>query len=199
MPHADAQVWDHRYTNDERWRDLRSPRPLVTTHLNLLPRKGLVLDAACGTTPTGLHLAQRGWRVIALDVSNAALRLAQSRVRKEALPVSFALMDLTNPWLPAERFDVILNFYYLSRPLLSTYRGALKPGGMLFFETFLRDEHFSHETDGNPHHYLEPSELKAAFVDWDEIHYAETLRTSRSTERKNKPRPIAQLVARKPL
>ena len=114
MPHPDALVWDHRYTNDQRWRDLLTPRQLVTSHSDLLPPKGLVLDAACGTTPTGLYLARRGWQVIALDVSNAVLRLARSRAQKEALPVSFALMDLVNPWLPSNRFDVILNFYYLS-------------------------------------------------------------------------------------
>lgn len=197
MPHPDALIWDDRYSNDTRWRDLRSPRDLLTTHQNLLPLNGLVLDAACGTTPSGLHLARQGWQVIALDVSNAALRIAQSEVQKEALPVSFALMDMSNPWLPSNRFDVVLNFYYLSRPLLSTYRKSIKRGGLLFFETFVRDDAGS-EVDGNSHHYLEPNELRTSFADWNIIHYKETQRASRSTERRNKSRRIAQLVARKP-
>ncbi|WKZ37365.1 MAG: methyltransferase domain-containing protein [Anaerolineales bacterium] len=195
MPHADAQIWDERYTNEERRRNHHPPRPLVISHLDLLPPNRLVLDAACGTTATGLHLAEHGWQVIALDVSIAALRLARSRVRNEALPISFALMDLTDPWLPEDHFDIVLNFYYLSRPLLSTYRKSLKPGGFLFFETFLRDENFSHETDGSPHHYLEPFELKHAFNGWDIIHYAETKRD----DRPGRARRIAQMVARKPL
>ena len=197
MPHPDALIWDDRYANDTRWRNPRSPRNLLTVHQNLLPRNGLVLDAACGTTPTGLHLARQGWQVIALDVSNAALRIAQSEVQKEALPVSFALMDLSNPWLPSNRFNVVLNFYYLSRPLLSTYRRSIKRGGLLFFETFVRED-TSSEVDGNPHHYLEPNELRTSFADWNIIHYKETQRASRSTERRNKSRRIAQLVARKP-
>ncbi len=200
MQHPDALIWDERYTNDERWSNMRSPRPLVTSHAEFLPQNGLVLDVASGTTPTGLHLAaERGLRVIALDVSNAALRLAQLKVKKEALSVSFARMDLKNPWLPSDHFDVILNFYYLSRPLLSTYRKALKPGGVLFFETFLRDDSFSQEVDGNPLHYLNPLELKNSYADWHTIHYAETQRISRSTERSGKSRQIAQLVARKPV
>ncbi|MBL8064190.1 MAG: methyltransferase domain-containing protein [Anaerolineales bacterium] len=193
MPHPDALIWDDRYSNDKRWRNLRSPRNLLTTHQNLLPRNGLVLDAACGTTPTGLHLARQGWQVIALDVSNAALRIAQSEVKKEALPVSFALMDLENPWLPSNRFDVILNFYYLSRPLLSTYRTSIKRGGLLFFETFVRDASVS-EVNGNPHHFLEPQELKASFADWSIIHYEEM----HSTEHRNKARHVVKMVARKP-
>ncbi len=198
MSHPDALIWDERYSNDIRWRNLRAPRNLVISYQHLLPRNGLVLDAACGSTPTGLHLARQGWQVIGLDVSNAALRIAQSEVQKEALPVSFALMDISNPWLPSNHFDVVLNFYYLSRPLLSTYRKSIRYGGLLFFETFLRDDSFSSEVDGNPHHYLEPHELKAFFADWDIIHYEETQRVSRSTERHNRSRHIAQLVARKP-
>jgi len=198
MSHPDALIWDDRYSNDVRWQSRRPPRTLLTSHQNLLPHSGLALDAACGSTPTGVHLARQGWRVIALDVSNAALRIAQSEVQKEALPISFALMDLMNPWLPSNRFDVILNFYFLSRPLLSTYRKSMKHGGVLFFETFVRDESFLHEADGNPHHYLEPHELKAYFKDWNIIHYEETQRDSRSTERRNRSRRIARLVARKP-
>lgn len=198
MSHPDALIWDTRYSNDMRWRNLRSPRNLVVSYQQLLPSSGLVLDAACGSTPTGLHLARQGWRVIALDVSKAALRIAQSEVQKEALPIYFALMDLTNPWLPPDRFDVILNFYFLSRPLLATYRKSMKRGGVLFFETFVRDQSISGEADGNPHHYLEPHELKANFNDWNIIHYEETQRDSRSTERRNRSRRIARLVARKP-
>lgn len=197
MPHPDALIWDDRYSNDTRWRSLRPPRSLLTSHQNLLPRSGFALDAACGTTPTGLHLARQGWQVIALDVSNAALRIAQSEVKKEGLPVSFALMDLANPWLPSNRFDVILNFYYLSRPLLTTYRKSMKRGGLLFVETFVRDDSFSNKVDGNPQHYLEPQELRSAFEDWNIIHYKETQQASRSTERRKKSQRIAQLVARK--
>ncbi|GAB1469669.1 hypothetical protein MASR2M66_05460 [Chloroflexota bacterium] len=198
MSHPDALIWDDRYSNDMRGRNLISPRSLVISYQHLLPRNGLVLDAACGATPTGLYLARQGWPVIALDVSNAALRIAQSTVQKEALPVSFALMDLENPWLPPLHFDVILNFYFLSRPLLSTYRRSLMRGGLLFFETFVRDESFQPGVDGNPHHYLEAHELKNSFKDWTILHYEETQRISRSMERRNRSRRIAQLVARKP-
>ena len=195
MTHPDALFWNERYQHEERWRDRHPPRLLLTSHLDLLPQHGLALDVACGTSASGLYLAVRGWQVIGLDVSNAALRLAQSRVRQEALPVSFALMDLKDPWLPAERFDVILNFYYLSRPLLQTYRHAVKPGGLLFFETFLREETFFPFAGGNPDHYLRPHELRDAFSDWDIVHYTET----HHGERPGRARRIAQLVARKPV
>lgn len=193
MSHPDASFWDDRYTNDPKWNGHRLPRDLVISHQHLLPQTGLALDAASGTASTGIHLAGHGLRVIAMDVSNAALRLAQARVKKEALPVSFALVDLMDePWLPSEHFDVILNFYFLSRPLMKTYRRSLKPGGLLFFESFLRGEKDMH---GKHHHYLNPLELKNVFEDWGVIHYTEKQINSRPGEE----RSIAQLVARKPM
>ena len=192
MQNPDALRWNARYLNETgRWA-LRNPRHLVSSHLELLPEGGLILDAACGTTSTGRYLAARGWRVLAVDVSLAALRLAQGRAKKEHLPISFAVMDLMNPWFPPAHFDVILNLYFLSRPLWKHYREALKPGGLLFFETYLS------EKGNDPARYLQTQELRQAFTDWEIIHYLETERQVRSHNGVDGMRWSAQLVARKP-
>jgi tellurite methyltransferase len=192
MPHPDALHWDDCYLREAEFDVQRSPRSLVTSHLDLLSPGGRVLDAACGTTSTGIYLAERGWQVIALDVSFNALHMAGLKIRKGTLPISFAVMDLMDAWLPDEHFDAILNFYFLSRPLFSTYQQSLKPGGFLFFETFLR------ETDTQSTHYLKPQELKLAFRDWEIVHYQEKLRYSSTRHAVKKGRWITQLVARKP-
>jgi SAM-dependent methyltransferase len=192
MPHPDALYWDQRYSHEASRYAPRSLHRLVTVHLDLFPSNGLVLDMACGTTSTGKLLASHGQRIIALDVSIAALTIAQLEARIDALPISLAVMDLTDPWLPRAHFDVILNFYYLSRPLWKTYRNALKPGGLLFFETFLC------EADMNPDHYLDSLELKNAFDDWEILQYAEVQRASHLQNQSSKKRRVAQLVARKP-
>ncbi|RJP52489.1 MAG: class I SAM-dependent methyltransferase [Anaerolineaceae bacterium] len=192
MPHPDALRWDERYSRETERFALRAPRHLLTSHLDLLPPNGLILDAACGTTSTGRYLAAHGWRVIALDVSNAALRLARQKVKKDASPVSFAVMDMVNPWLPESHFDVILNFYFLSRPIIPTYRQALKPGGLLFFETYLREPH------ANAERYLESQELRRFFDDWDILHYIEVERLVRARSGYEESRWTAQLIARKP-
>lgn len=200
MSHSDALRWDDRYSHETERFALRAPRDLITSHLDLLPRDALILDAACGTTSTGRYLAARGWRVIALDVSNVALRLAHQKactersrsVRKDASPISFAVMDMVDPWLPPNHFDVILNFYFLSRPLISTYRQSLKPGGLLFFETYLRERH------SNPERYLETQELRRFFDDWDILHYLEVERLVQSRTGFEDTRWTAQLITRKP-
>ena len=200
MPHPDALRWDERYSRETERFALRSPRHLLTSHLELLPPNALILDAACGTTSTGRYLAARGWRVIALDVSHAALGLARHKasversrsVGKDASPISFAVMDLIDPWLPESFFDVILNFYYLSRPIIPTYRQALKPGGLLFFETYLRERH------DNSERYLESQELRRFFDDWDILHYLEVERLVHARSGYEESRWTAQLIARKP-
>jgi SAM-dependent methyltransferase len=191
MSHPDASIWNARYAS-ELHSSQKSPRELVTSHLSLLPPGGLILDVACGLTPTGLYLARRGWRVIALDVAEAALRRIQPQVQQESLPLSLAVMDLMNPWLPAGHFDVVLNFYFLSREIWRTYRKALKPGGLLFFETFF----YEPESDMNPAHFLQDGELQAAFQDWEILHYAEILRPHHDAP--THKRRVARLIARKP-
>jgi SAM-dependent methyltransferase len=152
---------------------------------------GLALEVAAGTAPVGLYLARRGLRVISMDISEAGLRIAQQRAYKPSLPINFVVMDLTNPWLPSFGFDVILNFYYLSRPLFESYREALKPGGWLFFETFVQDS----LRRSNPTHTLEPGELINSFHDWDILYWMEIWKRRRDGMFPS--RRIAQLVARK--
>jgi SAM-dependent methyltransferase len=193
LPHPDALRWDERYSHETERFVLRAPRRLLTSHLDLLPPGGLILDAACGTTSTGLFLAEHGWRVIALDVSHAALRHARQKVRDEASPISFAVMDLVDPWLPSAHFDVILNFYFLSHPLIPAYRQSLKPGGILFFETYLRGQHT------NSNHFLETQELRHFFEDWSILHYVEGERMVHARSGYEEMRRTAQLIARKPI
>jgi SAM-dependent methyltransferase len=192
MPHPDALHWNARYASED-YQFRREPRPLLTSRLNLLPETGLALDVACGTSPTGIFLAARGWRVIGLDVAETALRRTQARARKEAVSVSLAVVDLTKVSLPAARFDLIMNFYYLERSLWPSYQKALKPGGLLFFETLL----WHPEIERHHEHYLrQPDELRQAFAGWDVLHYDEINRPRCNDHRM---KCVAQLVARKPI
>ncbi len=191
MPHPDARRWDERYAQEkDRWLD-HDPRQLLVEYAHLLPKHGLALDAASGVGVNSLFLARRGLHVIALDISEIALRLAIRQARAEGLSLSAAVYDLSSPWLPTSFFDVILNFHFLERATLPSFRRALKPGGLLFFETFMKT---GGEID-QPEYYLEPGELQAAYQDFEIIHTREMLLPA--TEN-HPPRGMAQLVARKP-
>jgi tellurite methyltransferase len=192
MPHSDAQLWNARYLANQKYHLRRQPYKLVRSFADQLPSGGLALEVAAGAAPAGLFLAGHGLHVIAMDISEIGLRLAQKRARNYSLPISLVVMDLEDPWLPPSGFDVILNFYFLSRPLFECYRQALRPGGWLFFETFVQEIHNRY----NSAHYLESEELFSAYKDWEILHWAETWKNQRGNPLS--ARKIAQLVARKP-
>lgn len=190
--HPDAERWNARYKLEaEAWLK-RQPRRLLRDNMALLPETGLVLEAASGVAATGLYLAEHGFQVLALDVSETALALAIQRARRLGARLEAAVVDLATIWLPEAYFDVILNFYFLQRPALSIYGRALKPGGLLFFETYLR----SKGTYSRSEHYLEPGELRRAYKGWDVLYWAEEPRTGRQT---GDVRMVEKLIARKPL
>lgn len=170
MAHADAARWNQRYAKDGLNWQARRPRQLLTRFAHLLPESGLALDAAAGVALHGLFLAERGLHVVALDVSEVGLRLARESAQKRGVWLETAVLDLAQPWLPANYFDVIVNFRFLERATFPVYRQALKPGGLLFFETFVKID----PQGEYPEHYLDPGELGAAFADFSIIHHGQT-------------------------
>ncbi len=182
----DAERWDARYAKEgEDWLE-RPPRQLLLDYAHLLPSHGLALDAASGVANNGTFLTRYGLRVIALDISEMALKLAIQRAKEQKLNLWAAVYDLSNPWLPPDHFDVIVNFRFLERATFPVYRQALKFAGLLFFETFVKSE----GDINHPEYYLRSRELLEAFQDF-QIIYWEEVRIP-GTER-----ATAQLVARK--
>ncbi len=101
-----------------------------------------------------------------------------------------AVSDLSNPWLPPNKFDVIVNFRFLERATFPVYRQALKPGGLLFFATFVKTPN---ETSP-PIHFLDPGELRTAFSDMTCIHWQQV---QQKTYHSASPRLTEQLIVRK--
>ncbi len=162
MTHPDAKKWNGRYAIEgAKWLK-NAPNQLLQKWLPHLPRNGLALDAASGVSVNGLALAQHGLRVFALDISEVGLQLARQLFAKNGLRVETAVYDLAHPWFPPNSLDVVINFRFLERATFPIYRQAIKPGGWLLFETFVK-------TDCRatyPSHYLDQGELLAEFSDF---------------------------------
>lgn len=175
MNHPDAVKWNGRYaTEGPQWQK-SNPHRLLQKWLPRLPPNGLALDAAAGVGINGLALARHGLRVVALDISEVGLRLARQLFTKEELALETAVYDLAHPWFPPHVFDVIVNFRFLERATFPAYRRALKPGGWLIFETFVKAD----RNAAYPPHYLDPNELRSAFADFH-IHENEQHETWRA-------------------
>jgi SAM-dependent methyltransferase len=137
------------------------PAAWLLRHRQLLPASGAALDVACGRGRNALWLADQGFHTTAVDRDEAAIALVAEHARRLALPLRALVMDLERapPPLGEAAFDVIVVTHYLHRPLLPLLLAALRPGGTLVYETFLRAQ-AARGKPTNPDFLLEPGELR---------------------------------------
>lgn len=180
------------------------PRPanFLIHQLPHLPTTGKVLDVACGTGRHALFLASLGYQVDAVDGDPQALTQLSSTAHARRLTgITTQALDLEpfppqKPNLGQSAYDVILVFFYLTRPLFPHIMDALKPGGLLLYETFLIDNHLQHQHPRRREFCLLHNELITLTSDLRVLHYDEgphkDLHDAKSIY-------TAQLVAQKPL
>ncbi|MEL0083627.1 MAG: methyltransferase domain-containing protein [Gammaproteobacteria bacterium] len=155
---------------------------------------GETLDLAAGQGQNGLLLAERGAQVLFIDRNQQSLDHCARRGRLFGDRVRCRQVDLEQPGsapLANQQYAVILVFRYLHRPLMPAIQRALKPGGLLVYETFTTEN----RQFGRPRRdefLLQPGELNRWFADWEILHHAELV------EQQPVARAVAQLVARKP-
>ena len=201
MP-ANETAWDTRHR--EAAQNLPAePASIVLEWLPLLPR-GPALDLACGTGRHALLLAGRGQFVNAVDWSGTALDILENRARKAKLQVSrtgdastegsqthgirLIQANLEDIQLPEALFSLILCLQYLQRSLFPQVARALRPGGVLVFETFTLAQLNYSDGPRNPAYLLESGELRTAFPGLHTLFYREL----------NAGQGIESLVAQKP-
>lgn len=149
------------------------PEPFFDELLALLPR-GLALDVAAGTGRHSLAMARAGMKVVAIDHSAVALETLGRAACAAGLCVWPIAAELEELPIPAEKYDVVVNINFLDRALVPVLKRALKPGGLMLFETFLVDQAaLGHPR--NPAYLLEHHELRALLGEFELIRYREGL------------------------
>ncbi|MFQ5709388.1 MAG: class I SAM-dependent methyltransferase [bacterium] len=193
--HAAQLRWNERYRRKGVAAFGQRPSQWLVSHEPVLEQQpqGWALDLACGNGRNAIYLAKLGFQVDALDVSDVAMQWLSKRVAKAKFPIHPRVVDLQTASLPAEKYQVIVNFNYLQRTLFAPIKKALLPGGLLFFETFTKDQLQISENGINPAFVLEPNELLRAFLDFRILHYREGIIEKRGGVKK----AVASLVARK--
>ena len=164
------------------------PGALLVRFGELLPHSGLALDVACGYGQNTLYMAQHGLTSTGFDLSMKALAAGREAAIQSNLKVSFVQVDLTRFSLPHNAFSVVICFKYRDPQLYPTLRAALRPGGLLVYETYTVEHLKYGRKPLRSAHLLARNELLHAFRDWEIIFYREVW-TGRG---------VASLVARKP-
>lgn len=155
------------------------------------------LDVAGGAGRNAVWLAERGWRVKLIDISDVALKMAREKfevVKKAsasqpktspARKASFKteIVDLNSiSHLGTEEYDLLVVFYFLRRELFPAIARALKPGGTLIYRTYTVDRMKVPGGPSDPRYLLQANELLHAFPGLRVLHYREMLQGKAAAE-----------------
>lgn len=139
------------------------PARVLAENAHLLPAPGTALDLACGLGGNALHLARRGLETYAFDISAEALLRLDDSARQVGVAVRTEVRDVAvHPPAP-ESFDVIVVSRFLDRSLAEAIQAALRPKGLLFYQTFTREK-ATPAGPSNPDYLLAPNELLNLFA-----------------------------------
>ena len=171
---------EHRNSTPARW---------LTDHAHLIPSSGSALDVACGRGRHALWLAERGLTVRAIDRDGDAVEALRAEAQRRGLHVTVEPHDLENgdAGLGVEAADVIVVVHYLHRPLFPALISALRPRGLLIYETFTHAQALRGKPT-NPAFLLAPGEL---------MQLVQPLEVIARREGVFEDRDVASIVARK--
>jgi tellurite methyltransferase len=187
----DKPDWDTRYKEGV-YTEKSDPHWLVRAFWGYLPPGGRVVDIAMGTGRDLLFLADQGFEVYGIDRSWEGLKLARAAFEKNDRSLGAVQADALSLPLKRGSFDGVLVFYFLERQIMRELTSLLKPGGLLFYETFLKRQN-EIDRQRNPAFLLENNELPTYFNNLEPLYHQEGIFTEG-----NKTRAAARYIGRKP-
>ena len=154
------QKWDALYS-DLSDADIK-PASFLVENSHLIPGEGSALDLACGLGANALYLARHGLTTTAWDLSAVAIEALQNKALGEGVELSAEVRDFSVEPLPVNAFDLIYVGNFLERSLCPQIERALRPGGVLFYQTWVVEK-VSDEGPSNPDFLLSENELLRLF------------------------------------
>ena len=188
---ADRKRWDERFKERE-FAFGKKANPFLRRHVHLLP-KGKTLDLAAGEGRNAVFLAQHGCDVDAVDISPMGLRKAGKLARGMGVKIHTVLADLDTFQLRPGTYDLIADFYFLSRRLIPKLKKGLKKRGRIIVETYLTEQRNMHT--GGPKqlkYFLKHNELLRLFKGFRILVYREGI-----VREGGRRKAIASLIAEK--
>lgn len=130
-----------------------TPSSWIVQWAGLIPNGSAVLDVAAGGGRHSRFFADRGHPVTAVDRDTNML------ASHPGIEVLQADLEDGSSWPLGDRtFGAVIVTNYLHRPLMPDLLGALAPGGVLLYETFMAgNERFGRPS--NPDYLLKDGEL----------------------------------------
>ena len=167
-----------------------------TAQLSSAAKRGPVVDLACGRGRHCIAAAEGGAHAIGVDRNPAFLADLRAAASARGLRVDTIRADLESSAeipLKTECCAVILVFRFLFRPLAPRIEEALRPGGLLLFETFTVHQRQFAAGPRNSAFLLDEGELPKLFPGLEVLEFWEGVTGGPA------PAAVARLAARKPV
>ena len=164
--------------------DVTEAAPLVSAIASRL-KPGRALDLASGAGRNALWLAERGWKVTAVDASAEAIDSLRQAAAGRGVTVEARVADLEKGEYAIEpaHWDLVVITYYLQRDLFEPAKRGVAPGGVLIAIVLL---------GGEGRFRAAPGELRGYFAGWEILHDRE------GPPADSPHRAVAEIAARKP-
>ena len=171
MSAEDRDKWNQRYAEDSYRKT--NPVTLLSDWLPQLP-VGRALDVACGAGRNAIYLAEAGFQVDAIDISQQGLQLIAQQASAANLKIHCIEHDFDEPYEFARDYDLIVVLWYVNLPLITRLCDNLASGGYLLCEEHLRSD-AAVIGPGNPDFRVAPGSLRDAVASLDLLLYEETV------------------------
>jgi len=181
----DRIKWNEKYRQKQYPAD---PSQIVIEFFRLAPGKK-ALDIGAGNGRNSLFLAEQGFSVDAVDISDEGLKLFAGS-HPDIHPIC---ADLDTFDIPGKRYDLIVNVKFLNRRILPYIKEGLRKGGILIFETFVETDKAGENESICRDYLLRKNELLNAFLCLHIIFYKE----AKSVSDHHDASYLASLVAAK--
>jgi SAM-dependent methyltransferase len=165
---SERQQWEARHAAAEP-HDAEGPSPWVMRQARILATGARIVDLAAGRGRHAVPLARAGYRVVAVDIADAAVHAA----RAAAPHVDGIVADAAHLPLRDACADAVLCVRFLDRALFPHLHRLLRPGGRLILETFTREHLRLGTGPRSPAHLLEAGELPSLVGPLQAVEYRE--------------------------
>lgn len=190
-------------TDRERWNQVFSrtdppfetgPNAFLSRCLDRIETRGAAVDIAMGQGRNAVLLAQRGFDVTGIDISDVAIEQAHENARAAGVSIHGELADVFTYDYGECRWDLVSLIYFNpAKSILERLKQAVKPGGYIVIEGF------GVNAVGGPPQSSKygANELLRIFSDWTILEYQDGLFDADwGAERKQ--RHVVRLLAQRP-
>ena len=177
MVHLDRERWNRLYADRT---EFPAPSDFLIEAFDkwIAPRfekGGRALDLAGGRGQNAMFLAERGWEVTLVDVSDVAIDHARQQMQERNLVIDCHVAKAAESLarIEAASFDLVIVIFFLDRTLWEEIRRALRPKGLLLYKTYTTENLKFGHGPSNPDYLLRLGELREQFSDFEVLHSQE--------------------------